>query len=684
MSADLSEFHATFFEESTEAIDAMESGLLDLDLSAPDAETINNIFRGAHSMKGGAGMFGFTELAGFTHTIETLLDEVRDGSRHLTEAARDLLLRSVDSLRGIVDCLQQGAAVDAAIYQQSQAELDAELANKNHAAAAADSPDPAPGGAGGHWCIEFKPYLNMLENGNEPARIFRELAEYGELQVEVNTESVPEFEALVPEQCYLSWSLVLEGEVDRHAIDEAFAWVDGECELVIERVEAAAGDEDDVEQTTSTQQSATPETRAPTPTADSNPGAQSKPTVANAGNRAASGDSSIRVGIEKVDVLINLVGELVITQSMLSRYGEGAVAGELEDLRSGLAQLERNTRELQETVMQIRMLPIKFSFSRFPRLVRDLSNKLGKQVDLKMLGEQTELDKTVLEKIADPLVHIVRNSLDHGIETPEVRRAAGKPETGTLTLNAFHAGGNIVIEVSDDGAGINHERLLEKALANNLIKDRAELSDDQINNLIFHPGLSTAKEISDVSGRGVGMDVVRRNIKDLGGTVEIQSRQGVGSTLTIRLPLTLAILDGQLVQVGKEIYIIPLISIIESIQSQPELTSAIAGRAELYRVRDEYIPVVHLHELFGVSGAVEDVASGLLVVVEADGRRIGLLVDDLLGQQQVVIKSLEENYRQIEGLSGATILGDGTVALILDVPGLMRAAAVAEVSPAAA
>jgi two-component system chemotaxis sensor kinase CheA len=391
--------------------------------------------------------------------------------------------------------------------------------------------------------------------------------------------------------------------------------------------------------------------------------------------KAAAESGSIRVATEKVDNIINLVGELLITQSMLSGFADGINPNDLDRLRQGLSQLARNTRELQESVMQIRMLPISFAFNRFPRIVHDLSRKLAKKVELKLSGEGTELDKTVLEKISDPLVHLVRNALDHGLETPERRLAAGKHETGTLELAAFHEGGNIIIEVRDDGAGLNKVKILQKARERALVAPDQELTDEQIDNLIFMPGFSTAEQVSDVSGRGVGMDVVRRNINDLGGHVQISSKEGLGSTIRIRLPLTLAILDGQLVRVGKEVYIISLLAIVETIQVARERVNTLVGRTEVFRLRDEYLPVVKLCDQFGVEPDSRSAEDGLLVVIEADGKRAGVLVDDLLAQQQVVIKSLESNFKAVPGIAGATILGDGTVALIIDVPGLIRSVA---------
>jgi two-component system chemotaxis sensor kinase CheA len=484
----------------------------------------------------------------------------------------------------------------------------------------------------------------------------------------VDTSSIPPAAHFDPEECYLSWKLSLMGDVTEEQISEIFEWVDGDCDLAInpitvensEVIAAAQVETGTLESSAGMQAERQPATDR-----------QADEAEPNQGERRAVAESSIRVNITKIDELINMVGELVITQSMLGQVGselENVDSSKLEKLRNGLVQLERNTRELQESVMRIRMFPISFSFNRFPRMVHDLSSQLGKKVELKISGESTELDKTVMEKISDPLVHLVRNSLDHGIETPDVRVAKGKPETGIVHLNAYHKGGNIIIEVSDDGGGLPADRILAKA------RQRALVADDErekILDLIFEPGFTTAEELSDVSGRGVGMDVVRRNIRDLGGSIEVTSEQDKGSKFTVRLPLTLAILDGQLLSVGSETFIMPLVSIVESLQLDCNLINTVAGQAEMYRLRDDYVPVVRLCKLFGIKPKSMNLQDGLLVVVEQDGMRIGLLVDELLGQQQVVIKSLETNFRRVEGLSGATILGDGTVALILDVGGLI-------------
>ncbi len=664
MSMDLSEFLDVFLEECFEGLEVMESGLLNLD-AGTDLEEINTIFRAAHSIKGGSAAFGFEHISGFTHVMETLLDELRNGSRQVDKETVDLLLASVDLLKEMVE----GLADDQAPEEQRVAELQTALEN----ALKTDSPVTGDGTAGDQsslpeetpevstWQIRFAPGPDLYREGDDPLRIFQALAELGELSVTTDSGQLPSLDEMDPTTCYLQWEATLKGKISEEQIHEAFSWVETSSHLEIHPLDSAP---------------------APTPTATvappdpaPSPTGEKKPVAAVRETKTSRESSSIRVSIEKVDLLINLVGELVITQSMLNQVGASLVqqgGPASEALLTGLAQLERNTRELQENMLQIRMLPISVAFNRFPRLVRDLCNKMGKKVDLVLTGEQTEVDKTVLEKIGDPLVHLVRNSLDHGLETPEARKAAGKPEQGRLELSAQHESGNIVIRISDDGAGLNRKKILEKALENGLVSDKEELSGERIDNLIFQPGFSTADKVSDLSGRGVGMDVVKRNINDLGGTVSIHSQEGQGSTVVIRLPLTLAILDGQLAAVGEDTYILPLISIVESLQIRQENLQRLAGATELYRFRDEYIPIIRLNELLGNAGGTDDLEQGLLVVVEAEGQHVGLFVDRLLGQQQVVIKSLETNFQQLDGVSGATILGDGRVALILDIPGLIH------------
>ena len=799
MGIDVSQFLATFYEESFEGLEIMESELLNLDVGAADNETINTIFRAAHSIKGGSGTFGLNSVSDFTHVMETLLDEMRDGRRQVTQEAVTILLSSVDVLHEMLTALRDGAELDTVRVAEMKAQLDALLGGDATTSGDAEQTSVSTVESSFKiWSIDFKPHLDMLRTGNDPVRMFRELASLGELNAEIELSELPAWEDLDPEESHLSWKLTLNSDKDEAAINEVFEWVDDECDLKIsqaaglftepqtepspaheesadsglmvevlensfsalapqaellvkrfydelfkrhpqvkplfgkttqekqqtkllaalklvvnslrepEKLQAAlvemgarhqkygalkehypvvaevllsvmeelAGDlwTNEVAKAWSGALNAVADIMLSGYVAEnSTAAAPAEQTKAQARKPAAGGDTSIRVSIDKVDELINMVGELVITQSMLSQYGEAEEinTADIEKLRDGLAQLERNTREMQESVMRIRMLPISFAFQRFPRFVHDLSRKLEKNIELKMSGEQTELDKTVMEKIGDPLVHLVRNSLDHGIETPEVRKEKGKPEQGTVHLNAFHQGGNIIIEIIDDGAGLNTEKITSKAIERGLLAEGETLSDEQVHDLIFHAGFSTADVVSDVSGRGVGMDVVRKNIRSLGGTVEVSSKADIGSTFTIRLPLTLAILDGQLVKVGEETYIVPLISIIESLQVKMDRINTVSGKGEVFRLRDEYIPIVRLYHVFGIEPDNTDLSSGLLVVVEAEGEKVALYVDDLFGQQQVVIKSLETNFKKVDGVSGATILGDGTVALILDVKGMV-------------
>lgn len=687
MSFDMAQFHQVFFEESFEGLDIMETGLLNMDPGAVDAEEINAIFRAAHSIKGGSGTFGFMNVSEFTHVMETLLDEMRDGRREVTADATDALLKSVDVLRDMLTAARDGGAPDEGRVEAQRGELERVLADRDSAAPVADA--HASGGAADpphdevqptSWKIVFQPHQHLMRTGNDPLRIIRELGSLGELEVECDTSALPLLTDYEPEDSYLSWRLRLIEPVDKARIDEVFEWVEDDCDFAVipilpDGYQPPAPVAEAVGQPSAA--AATGLAAAPQPVERRIPG----PDRRQEGERrkgstaAASASSSIRVDTQKIDTLINMVGELVITQSMLGMLGEDFEMNRVERLKEGLAQLERHTRELQESVMRIRMVPISFSFSRFPRLVHDLSTKLGKKIELKMSGEHTEVDKTVIEKIGDPLVHLVRNSLDHGIETPGERLAVGKPETGTVHLAASHRGGNIVIEIRDDGRGLPRDKILAKAIERGLVRPEDNLSDKDVYDLIFQPGFSTAEQVSDVSGRGVGMDVVRRNINELGGAVEIESTPGKGSSIIVRLPLTLAILDGQTIRVGSETYIVPLVSIIESIQVDPRMLNKVAGRGETFRLRDEYLPIVRMHEVFGIDDHdARDLADGIMVVVEGEGRKCGLFVDDLLGQQQVVIKSLEANYRKVEGISGATILGDGSVALIIDIPGLMRLA----------
>ncbi len=678
MTLDLAQFHDTFFEESFEALDSMEAALLKLSAGEVDFELINTIFRVAHSIKGGAATFGFTDVAGFTHVAETLLDQIRAGKRQVTPDLVDLFLRSGDLMREMLVATKDKQPLDTARVVALHGEIEAVLASDPGSSAA-----PAPAAAATPvaakpaasavtqqpgWKISFVPGPQLLRHGNDPLRILRELSTLGACVVRVDAMKIPPLSDLDAEECKMSWNIDLSGDVTEAAVRAVFEWVEGECDLRIQPM----GD--------ATPAAAAAPAPAPAPAAAGTPpqipaaiaAAPAAPKAVEAAAEARGGEGgSIRVSIEKIDELLNSVGELVITQSVLSQLAAPLEGRDADELRNALVQLERHMRSLQESVMRVRMLPISFVFNRFPRLVRDLGQRLGKKIELRMNGDQTELDKTVLEKIGDPLVHLVRNSIDHGIEMPDVRTASGKSASGTIELNAYHKGGSVVVEVSDDGGGLKKDKILAKARERGLVAADEELSEDRIFNLIFAPGFSTADVVSDVSGRGVGMDVVKRNINELGGHVQIYSTPGKGSMVRIRLPLTLAILDGQLARVGNEVYVVPIVSIVETMQVRKEMVSSIANKGEVFRLRDEYLPVVRLYDLFGIKPDHTDLLNGLLMIVEADGKRVGLFVDELMSQQQVVIKSLETNFRPVTGLAGATMLGDGRVALILDVPGVI-------------
>jgi two-component system chemotaxis sensor kinase CheA len=639
-------------------------------------------------------------------------------------------LQSVDCLRGLLEALQAEqepdlqranqlarvfqAVLDGATYADSSSQVNTNPPQDNEINEVLEPGPPATPEAENlgtvrqqiGFTIDFKPDTDMLKGGNDPVRMLRELATLGEIKTTLDASELPPLESLVADNCYVSWHIELITSCKIDDVEEVFEWVEDECELSITPIMADApnvgnNQSEDAQSNSNAQAADTTGQRlvmpsGPLPSLDElqlpSPAVpksfeaahpiespvqeaikipvEAKPAKAKP---AKVESSSIRVGIDKVDSLINLVGELVITQSMLGQMGSASDSINEENighLREGLVQLEQNTRELQDSVMRIRMLPISFTFNRLPRMVRDISLQLGKQVQLELSGENTELDKTVMEKISDPMVHLIRNALDHGIEMPEVRKAAGKPELGTIALNAFHQGGSIVIEMTDDGGGIDTERLLAKARGNGLIGESELLTQDQKLELLFAPGLSTSEQVSDLSGRGVGMDVVRRNIQELNGSVEVSTEIGKGSTFRIRLPLTLAILDGQLVTVADQTYIFPLVSISESLQIDGAKVNNLAGGSDVYSLREEYIPILRLDRLFGLRQGEAVLDGSLLVVIESEGQKIGVVVDELLAQQQVVIKSLEDNYIRVLGVSGATILGDGNVAMIIDAVGL--------------
>ena len=675
MNVDLTQFHQTFFDESFEGLDAMEAGLLGLDPAQPvDPETVNAIFRAAHSIKGGAGTFGFVEIGGFTHLLETLLDELRAGHRAWDASLVELLLQCVDSTRGMLQSAQQGepGGADAALEARLQQVLasEAPVTGADHELATAGPANPAG------WHIDFRPEPDIAQQGNDPLRLLRALAELGPLDVECDTAALRPLAEHEAECCPLGWRIRLQAPVEEAAIREVFAWVDDACELQIRPWADSADGPGTVNPRTANPGDGAAAEEAPASGAPAK-AASAACRVSAPAPTPREGGGSIRVGVDKIDALINLVGELVITQAMLRQRVQGLDPVEHESLLAGIGHLEQNTRHLQEAVMATRMLPVDVVFSRFPRVVRDVSVQLDKQVRLQTSGEGAELDKGVIEKIVDPLNHIVRNAIDHGIEPAAERAAAGKPAEATLRLSAWHQGGHIVIEVADDGRGLDRDKILATAQARGLAVE-PDLPDAAVWDLIFAPGFSTASAVTDLSGRGVGMDVVRRNIASLGGQVDIDSERGEGTRVTIRLPLTLAILDGMTVRVGEEILVVPIAAVIESLRIEPAALRSLAGEQGLLQVRDEYLPLLRLDAVLGYGAAVSDGGDGgegpprLAVVVESQREKLALVVDELLGQQQVVVKNLETHYRPVPGVAGATILGDGRVALILDVGGVPR------------
>ncbi|GAB2894381.1 chemotaxis protein CheA [Uliginosibacterium flavum] len=628
MSIDLSQFFQTFFEEATDHLAEMERLLLHIDVQAPVADDLDSVFRCAHSIKGGAGIFGFNKLSELTHVLESHLDLVRSGKARLTDAVSDELLHAVDYLREVLQSYRDGSELDETRFVAMHARFQRIGAIESNAPA--------------------QPVVGVIEA--------------------IEDDSFGFFEPLVASDVDEGFGLFEPLETAPVASD------DNEGFGFFEPQSAPAATNSPFDEGFGLFEPLpvpSPENRTqPEPSGLVPAQASAAPVSREAAAKANPDAASIRVSVERVDQLINLMGELVITQAMLDETGKGLEGPQAERLQHALGLLERNTRDLQEAVMSIRMLPISFVFNRFPRVVRDLSQKLNKQVDLLIHGEGTELDRGLIEKLVDPLTHLVRNSIDHGIESPEKRLAVGKSARGTVTLRASQQGGNIVVEVSDDGGGLNRERILAKAAENGLPVHEG-MSDADVWLLIFAPGFSTAAEVTDVSGRGVGMDVVKRNIADLGGRVEIQSTPGLGSNFIIRLPLTLAILDGMSVAVGQETFIIPLTYILESLQPAPGDIRCVAGQGEVVHVRGDYLPLISLFDVLGLRG-VHAVDSKILVLVQAGDRKAALRVDDLLGQHQVVIKSLESNYRRVPGVSGATVMGDGRVALILDVADLVN------------
>jgi two-component system chemotaxis sensor kinase CheA len=679
MSIDLTRFHESFFTESLEAMDATEGHLLALEAArdeapADSAERVNAIFRAVHSVKGAAGSLGFGPIAEFTHHLESFLDHARRGSVAVAGPAVDALLAAIDHARTLLKLARDGGTPDAnrsILLVETLKRLSPD--NPFLQAAGGQSASPAPDdGAGGDspappaavYRIRFEPSRDFFRSGNDPLRMFKVLAEMGTLEARADLAGLPLEGEFDPEACYLAWDLTLTTATPRADIEEVFAWAGDESRVTLKEVAA--------------------EPVAP-PTADAPKVVDRRGTDRRQAERrreprrvedevgAELRTDRLHVSRDRVDELINLVGELVITKTMLKQVVGTLDTAAMIRLESTLLNLERNTRDLQDRVMSIRMLPMSHAFGRFARLVRDVGQRTGKQVELAITGGDAELDKQVIEKLVDPLTHLVRNALDHGIETAAERVAAGKPAAATLRLHAEHKGGHIEIRVRDDGRGIDVARVQAKAVENGLLAAGETIDVARACELIFEPGFSTAAEVGELSGRGVGLDVVRKNILALSGSLRFESEPGRYAEVVLRLPLTLAIIDGMLVTVGPDAYIVPMTSIVECLQPDPATMKSIAGRGMLVELRGEYLPLLELSRLTGTTSAAafED---GLLMVLEAEGNKVALLVDALVGQEQVVIKSLERNYRKVGYIAGATILGEGRVILILDVASLVRAA----------
>jgi two-component system chemotaxis sensor kinase CheA len=696
---------ATFFQECEELLGDLETGLLAMQAGEGDDETVNAVFRAVHSVKGGAGAFGLEALVRFAHTFETTLDKVRSGQMKPDELVLKVLLRATDILSDLVQAAKTDAAVDTRRVAEAGEDLEAlwGAAESNPVPQTPPAPDAclpemddfgftpvmAPAVAAGpqRWTVWFRPSAATYARGNDAALLLRELERLGPCEVTLDASSLPAFAALQPEDSHLAWTVVVQADGGEAAIREVFDFVSGDCELRIEAeapalpslpilpilvsplpasppppLPAAAGAE--------------PDARDPTPLdgpADSSPREDAGQRDKAAAKAAAAGaQPTIRVDLERVDRLIDLVGELVINQAMLAQRVGEIDATPASNVQLALESLEQLTREIQDSVMAIRAQPVKSVFQRMPRLVRETAAATGKQVRLVTEGEGTEVDKTVIERLTDPITHMLRNAIDHGLETPEVRIAAGKPAEGTVRLAALHRSGRIVIEISDDGKGINRQRVRELAVERGLIPADAALTDDEVDNLIFLPGFSTAKQVSDLSGRGVGLDVVKRSIQSLGGRISIASRSGQGSTFTLSLPLTLAVLDGMVVSVGEQTLIAPLAAIVETLKPKKADVHRLGGAGQVLAVRDSIVPLIDVGVALGWRSEPIEPTTGVAILVESEvGGCAALLVDAIQGQRQVVIKSLEQNFQRVDSIAAATILGDGRVALILDVDAIV-------------
>jgi two-component system chemotaxis sensor kinase CheA len=668
---DVAELLETFYAEAEEHLASFERGLLELESAPTNADVIARVFRAAHSLKGGSGIVGLTAVADFTHALEGVLDRLRSGSIVYESTLAGHLLESLDVLKALIEASRGGPpappnwpALRAKLEQLAQQGKPSATGER----AAPPSPSkPESASSERRFEIRFVPAADMLESGMDPLLLVRDVTGAGQVEVlELDSSRLPALADLEPESCFLGWRIVLRTAQSEADLREVFAFAEDRCQLSIQEAKnvAPAAEAAAPEQHPEPQVEAHHEAHAET---------QSAPPPRNAAAATASGQS-IRVATEKLDKLLDLVGELVIAQSMIVEALRSHASQEDTRLGEALGAMDRNTRELQEGVMAIRMVPLATVFRRFPRLVRDLALSSGKKIRLQIEGEGTEIDKGMVEQLVDPLTHLVRNAIDHGIEPPEQRRAVGKSEEGVITIHALHQGGSVVIVVSDDGRGLATDKIRAKAVKRGLIEEGAALTDSEVHELIFHPGFSTAEKVTDVSGRGVGMDVVKRNVEGLNGSVSFTTELGRGMQMKLRLPLTLAILDGLSVRVGQQVFILPIFSVVESFRPKPDQVRGVFGMRDVIDVRGASMPIVRLYELLGVPDAEEDPCAALVCIVEANGSSVALLVDEVIGQPQVVVKSLEANYRRIDAVMGATILGDGRVAMILDVQSLSRGA----------
>ncbi|MBN2297670.1 MAG: chemotaxis protein CheA [Deltaproteobacteria bacterium] len=693
----IDELVQVFLEESDDEIRELEAGLIKLEEEQDDENIINRVFRAAHTIKGSAGLVGFDDVSIFTHDIENILDRIRTGELKITKKLITNLLSAVDVLKRLISASAEGEDIDKAEIENTTLTLKRFTGTTKTSAEDIDHTGSAKKSQGQVRTIsvimKFRP--DILSTGQDPIMLIRELADNGEIiDTCVYTDSIPDFYAINPTVCYTWWEIIVKTSRPLSDIQNIFLFVIDDNEIIIEDISeqfregvdlslaekpigeilvekgiVKQGDiEDALKGHKTTGEMLVEMGKAPKDVVE-------RMALAQSQSRKIAKSSTIRVDTDKLDKLVNLVGEMVISVARMSQLAsEIESSSDSRSMQGATASLERISRELQEQVMRVRMVPVEGTFNRFRRVVRDMSFELGKKIEIKMSGTETELDKNVIEQIGDPLKHMIRNSIDHGIESPEERRQIGKPEEGTIWLKAFQREGNIFIEIADDGKGINKQKVLEKAIEKGLADPGRAYLDKDIFEMLFAPGLSTSEKVSEISGRGVGMDVVKKNIEDLHGSVEVLSEVGKGSTFRIKLPLTLAIIDGMMVRVGTEVLTIPLSVIDKSVRPSRAEVKTVEGKGELVDIRGDYIPLVRIYDLFNIPSEKTDPTDALVVVLQSTDSRFGVLVDDVLGQTQAVIKSIDKNFRKIEGTSGATILGNGRVSLILDVHGIERMA----------